>query len=241
MATVTLPTPSGVGSAVLAGMTRYVPEPNSLFGFNSFPVQGDSPIWGTQTPTGFNYVSWGSGYGLPPLYSATTTFFASVKPVVGQTWAGRVKRPTFFGFLATGSQAWSEPNTSSTGDWGYTRFDQTLLTSADTALNSLVVYLAPTVDFSFSTLPLISSLYAYDETTEVFTIVAYVPPVAQRTQTLTGTRTTTAPITGTYSPSDALTGVSTSSASLTGTSTAVEAMTGTQTTTATLTGSAGKV
>ena len=239
MATVTLPTPAGVGSAVLAGMTRYVPELNSLFRFDSFPVQDDSAIWGTQTTTAFNYVSWGSGYGLPSLYTSTTTFFASIKPVVGQTWAGRVKRQTFFGFLATGSQAWSAPNTSSTGDWGYTRFDHTLLTSADTALNSAVVYLAPQVDFSFGTLPLISSLYAYDETTEVFTIVVYVPPVL--TQTLTGTKTTTAPITGTHSPSAALAGVSTSSASLTGTSTAAATMTGTRTTTATLTGSAGKV
>ena len=240
MATVTLPTPAGVGSAVIAGMTRYVPELNSFFRFNSFPVQGDSSIWGTQVTTAFNYVSWGSGYGLPPLYSATTTFFASVKPVVGQTWAGRVKRPTFFGFLATGSQVWSAPNTSSTGDWGYTRFDKTLLTSADVSLNNAVVYLAPTVDFSFAPLPSISSLYAYDETTEVFTIVAYVPPPVL-TQTLTGTKTTTASITGIHSTSAALTGVSTSSASLTGTSTAAATMTGTRTTTATLTGSAGKV
>jgi hypothetical protein len=241
MATVTLPTPAGVGSAVIAGMTRYVPGLNSLFGFNSFPAQDESAIWGTQTTTAFNHVSWGSGYGLPPLYTSTATFFASVKPVVGQTWAGRVKRPTFFGFLATGSQAWSAPNTSSTGDWGYTRFDHTLLTSADTSLNGGTVYLAPQVDLSFGTLPLISSLYAYDETTEVFTAVAYVAPPAIRTQTLTGTKTTTASITGIHSTSAALTGVSTSSASLTGTSTAAATMTGTRTTTATLTGSAGKV
>ncbi len=212
MANVTVPTPpvGGVGSAVLAGMTRYLPEGTTPTGFISSPAHDGSNVWGGTTAVGFSYALWGISYGAP-LLTDVESFYVSIKPVVGQTWAGRVKVASFFGFLATGSAAWSEPNTAATGEWGYSRLDKSSMTSQE--LSQVAVSIAPIPDFTFETLPLINALYAYDETTEVLTV--QINPNKYRAA-LAGTQTTTAALTGTQNTTAALTGTQTTTAALTG-------------------------
>jgi len=216
MADVIVPVSSerGVASAVLEGMTRYMPNANAFDGFTASPARNfpDNPhTWGGVAAIGFSYILWGPAYGLPSFASAET-FYAQIKPVVGQTWAGRVKVSGGpFGFLSSGSAAWSEPSTSSTGEWGYTRLDKSAMNT--TELASAFVSIAPIPDFSFGeTLPLISGMYAYDESIEVLTIRV---PETYRSS-LTGTQTTTATLTGTKSTAATLTGTQTTTATLTG-------------------------
>jgi len=215
MADVIVPVSSerGVASAVLEGMTRYMPNNDSVTGFIGSPARNfpDNPhTWGGVASIAFSYAIWGSAYGLPS-FASTETFYAQIKPVVGQTWVGRVKTPGPFGFFGTGSAAWSEPSTSSTGEWGYTRLDKSAMNT--TELASAFVSIAPIPDFSFGeTLPLISGMYAYDESIEVLTIRV---PETYRSS-LTGTQITTATLTGTKSTTATLTGTKSTTATLTG-------------------------
>jgi len=214
MADVIVPVSSerGVASAVLEGMTRYMPNNDSVTGFIGSPARNfpDNPhTWGGVASIAFSYAIWGSAYGLPS-FASTETFYAQIKPVVGQTWVGRVKTPGPFGFFGTGSAAWSEPSTSSTGEWGYTRLDKSAMNTTELATG--FVSLAPIPDFTFETLPLVSGMYSYDESIEVLTIRV---PETYRSS-LTGTQITTATLTGTKSTTATLTGTKSTTATLTG-------------------------
>ena len=215
MADVIVPVSSerGVASAVLEGMTRYMPNANAFDGFTASPARNfpDNPhTWGGVAAIGFSYILWGPAYGLPSFASAET-FYAQIKPVVGQTWVGRVKVSGGpFGFLSSGSAAWSEPSTSSTGEWGYTRLDKSAMNTTELATG--FVSLAPIPDFTFETLPLVSGMYSYDESIEVLTIRV---PETYRSS-LTGTQITTATLTGTKSTTATLTGTKSTTATLTG-------------------------